>query len=282
MFELALQNAVILDVNVPHKAEVMATFKVVPLSAYKQLENITAHLTAQLFRNEDVTFGRVDFGDYLDVDTYDVNKQSSIELVRVHSSLLAREVLNSDSDQILSNLFRLVPKQAEQITEKTETKYEVRPTRSYSVYVKNLSEQASSIKSDHTKICADFENLSTEDKEVLINYNVRTPVPNLVNKCFQAFSSNLNFCNFSNRQKAILSQNTALNFSEKTVQFNFNGAPCPIVADTALDLQEQLNGAALDRSLIKPLKDKLDLPDVYNLDKGRLTSVPKGIIPVLK
>ena len=56
--------------------------------------------------------------------------------MRVHSSPLAPEVLNSDSGQILSGLFRLVPKQAEQTIEKTESKPEVIPTRSYSEYFK--------------------------------------------------------------------------------------------------------------------------------------------------
>jgi hypothetical protein len=101
--------------------------------------------------------------------------------------------------------------------------------------LKNLSDQASSIKSDCIKICADLKDLSIKDKEVLLNPYTKRPVPNVVNKYFKVFSSNLNFCNFSKGQKVILNQNTALNFSEKTTQFSFNGAPCPIVADATLD-----------------------------------------------
>lgn len=280
MFELALQNAVILDVNIPHKAEIMSTFKVVPLSAHKPLENLTVHLTAQLLRNGDITLGRVDFGDYLKPNIYDVNKQSSIELVRIHSSLVVREVLAPDSDQVLSDLFRLVPKQSEKIIEKTETKSEVRPTRSYSAYLKNLSDQASSIKSDRTKICAEFKNLSIQDKQALIDPSSDIPVPNLVNKCFKAFSSNLKFGSFSGEQKAIFSQNTALNFSEKTIQSSTDDTPCPF--DAILDLKEQLNGAELDLSIIKPLKNKLDLSDVYNLDKDRPRSANESLSAMLK
>jgi hypothetical protein len=77
--------------------------------------------------------------------------------------------------------------------------------------------------------------LSIKDKEVLLNPYTKRPVPNVVNKYFKVFSINLNFCNFSKGQKVILNQNTALNFSEKTTQFSFNGAPCPIVADATLD-----------------------------------------------
>lgn len=280
MFELALQNAVILDVNIPHKTEIMSTFKVVPLNAHKPLENLTVHLTAQLLRNGDITLGRVDFGDYLKPNIYDVNKQSSIELVRIHSSLVVREVLAPDSDQVLSDLFRLVPKQSEKIIEKTETKPEVRPTRSYSAYSKNLSDQASSIKSDRTKICAEVKNLSIHDKQALIDPSSDIPVPNLVNKCFRAFSSNLKFCSFSKEQKAIFSQNIALNFSEKTVQSSVDDTPCPF--DAILDLKEQLNGAEFDSSIIKPLKNKLDLSDVYNLDKDRPRSANESRSAMLK